>query len=87
MVTIHTNMSKMVNLHVHVEPVGFEINQIAIPAKQMKSENVVIDARRTIKESTQRFMEKIQTWLKKEKIKVQVAHSNKFDLFKILKAL
>ena len=77
----------MVNLHVHVAPIGFEINRIAIPAKQMKSESVVIDARRTIKGSTQGFMEKIQTWLKKEKIKAQVAHSNRFDLFKILKAL
>ncbi|MDE1813791.1 MAG: hypothetical protein KGH87_05700 [Thaumarchaeota archaeon] len=53
----------------------------------MKSESVVIDAHRTIKGSTQVFLEEIQTWLKKEKIKVQVTHSNRFDLFKILRAL
>ena len=67
MVTIHTNMSKMVNLHVHVEPVGFEINQIAIPAKQMKSENVVIDARRTIKGSSSRVHGKNSNSSKKRK--------------------
>jgi len=88
MITIHTNMSKIVNLRVHVAPVGFEIDRIAIPAKQMKADRVwLLMHAEPSKDQAQGFMEKIRTQLKKEKIEVQVAHSNRFDLFKILKAL
>jgi len=88
MVTIHTNMSKIVNLRVHVAPVGFEIDRIAIPAKQMKADRVwLLMHEGPSKDQAQGYMEKIRAQLKKEKIEVQIAHSNRFDLFNILKAL
>ncbi|MDE1769224.1 MAG: hypothetical protein KGI28_01545 [Thaumarchaeota archaeon] len=87
MVTIHTNMS-IVNLRVHVAPVGFEIDRIAIPAKQMKADRVwLLMHEEPSKDRAQGFMEKIKAQLKKEKIEVQVSHSNRFDLFKLLRAL
>ena len=88
MITIHTNMNKIVNLRVHVAPVGFEIDRIAIPAKQMKADRVwLLMHEGPSKDQAQGYMEKIRTQLKKEKIEVQIAHSNRFDLFNILKAL
>src|SRR6478736_7639806 len=88
MVTKHTNMSNIVNLRVHVAPVGFEIYRIALAAKQMKADRVwLLMHTEPSKERAQGFMEKIKAQLKKEKIEVQVAHSNRFDLFKLLRAL
>ena len=81
-------MSKIVNLRIHIAPVGFEIDRIAIPAKQMKADRVwLIMHEEPSKDRAQGFMEKIKTQLKKEKIEVQIAHSNRFDLFKILKTV
>jgi hypothetical protein len=88
MVTKHTNMSNIVNLRVHVAPVGFEIDRIAIPAKQMKADRVwLLMHEGQTKDRALGFMEKIKAQLKKEKIEVQIAYSNRFDLFKLLRAL
>ena len=88
MITIHTNMTNIVNLRVHVAPVGFEIDRIAIPAKQMKADRVwLLMHEEPSKDRAQGFMEKIKSQLKKEKIEVQISHSNRFDLFKLLRAL
>ena len=88
MVTKHTNMSNIVNLRVHVAPVGFEIDRIALAAKQMKADRVwLLMHTEPSKDRAQGFMEKIKAHLKKEKIEVQIAHSNRFDLFKLLRAL
>lgn len=88
MVTKHTNMSNIVNLRVHVAPVGFEIDRIALAAKQMKADRVwLLMHTEPSKDRAQGFMEKIKAQLKKEKIEVQIAHSNRFDLFKLLRAL
>ncbi len=88
MITKHTNMSNIVNLRVHVAPVGFEIDRIALAAKQMKADRVwLLMHTEPSKDRAQGFMEKIKAQLKKEKIEVQVAHSNRFDLFKLLRAL
>ena len=86
--TIHTIMTKIVNLRVHIAPVGFEIDRIAIPAKQMKADRVwlLMHAEPT-KDRAHGFMEKIRTQLKKEKIDVQITNSDRFDLFKLLKAI
>ena len=88
MITIHTNMSKIVNLRVHIAPVGFEIDRIAIPAKQMKADRVwLVMHEDPSKDRAQGFMEKIKSQLKKEKIEVKITNANRFDLFKILRAL
>ncbi len=86
--TIHTNMSKIVNLRVHVAPVGFEIDRIAIPAKQMKADRVWLVMHDEVsKDRAYGYMEKIRTQLKKEKIEVKITYSNRSDLFKLLRTL
>ncbi|OLD28909.1 MAG: hypothetical protein E6K87_02005 [Thaumarchaeota archaeon] len=88
MLTIHTIMSHIVNLRVHIAPVGFEIDRIALSARQMRADRVwlLMHADPT-KDRAQSYMEKIKVQLKKEKIAVQVAYTDRFDLFKILKAV
>ncbi len=86
--TIHTIMSKIVNLRVHVAPVGFEIDRIAIPAKQMKADRVWLVMHEDVsKDRAQGYMEKIKAQLKKEKIEVKIAYSDRSDLFKLLRTL
>ena len=88
MQTIHTVMSKIVNLRVHVAPVGFEIDRIAIPAKQMKADRVWLVMHDEVsKDRAHGYMEKIRTQLKKEKIEVKITYSNRSDLFKLLRTL
>ncbi len=62
MITKHTNMSNIVNLRIHIAPVGFEIDRIAIPAKQMKADRVwLLMHEEPSKDRAQGFMEKIKT--------------------------
>lgn len=86
--TIHNIMSTIVNLRVHIAPVGFEIDRIAITAKQMKADRVwLLMHGEPTKDRAQGYMEKIRVQLRKEKIEVCVEYSDRFDLFKILKSV
>lgn len=88
MYTIHTIMNNIVNLRVHIAPVGFEIDRIALAAKQMKADRVwLLMHGDPARERAQGYMEKIRSQLKKEKIEVQVVYSDRFNLFKILKSV
>src|SRR5579885_2141707 len=87
MLTIH-NIMTIVNLRVHIAPVGFEIDRIAIPAKQMKADRVWLVMHEDVsKDRAQGYMEKIRMQLKKEKIEVKIAYSDRSDLFKLLRTL
>src|SRR5207245_11633393 len=86
MQTKHTIKSNIVNLHVHIATVGFEIDRIAIPAKQMKADRVwLLMHFDPAKDRAVGYMEKIRALLKKEKIDVNLAYTDRFDLFKILR--
>jgi hypothetical protein len=81
-------MMNIGNLRVHIAPVGFEIDRIAIPAKQMKADKVWLLMHGDLaKDKAQGYMEKIRFQLKKEKIEVQVEYTDRFSLFKILKSV
>ncbi len=87
MQTIHT-MTNIANLRVHIAPVGFEIDRIAIAAKQMKADRVwLLMHGDPAKDRAQGYMEKIRYQLKKEKIEVHIGYTDRFNLFKILKSV
>ena len=87
MQTIHTIMN-IGSLRVHIAPVGFEIDRIAITAKQMKADRVwLLMHGDPAKDRAQGYMEKIRSQLKKEKIEVHVEYTDRFSLFKILKSV
>ncbi|MGI0068725.1 MAG: DUF6293 family protein, partial [Nitrosopumilaceae archaeon] len=88
MQTIHTVMSNIANLRVHIAPVGFEIDRIAIAAKQMKADRVwLLMHGDPTKDRAQGYMEKIRSQLKKEKIEVHIGYTDRFNLFKILRSV
>jgi len=81
-------MSNMANLRVHIAPVGFEIDRIVIPAKQMKADKVWLLIHDSPSEDKAiQYLQKIEKGLKKEKIQVQKELVNRLDLFKIIKTV
>jgi hypothetical protein len=81
-------MNSIVNLRIHIAPVGFEIDRIAIAAKQMRADRVwLLMHEDPSKDRAQDYMEKIRSQLKKEKIEVDVEYTDRFNLFKILKSV
>lgn len=78
----------LTNLRVHVAPVGFEIDRIVIPAKEMKADKVwLLVHDNPHEDKATPFVEKIQKQLKKAKIKVEMEYHNRLDLFKIIKSV
>ena len=78
----------LTNLRVHIAPVGFEIDRIVLPAKQMKADKIWLLVHDNPNEDKATpFIEKIQKQLKKEKIKVVKEHHNRLDLFQIIKTV
>ena len=81
-------MANMVNLRVHIAPVGFEIDRIVISAKRMKADKVwLLVHENPSQDKATRFIEKIQKELKKAKIHVELLSHNRLDLFKIIKSV
>jgi len=73
---------------VHIAPVGFEIDRIVIPAKNMKADKVwLLIHDNPSEDKAGPFVEKIKSQLKKEKITVVIERHNRLDLFKIIKSI
>ena len=86
--TLDTIMSSMANLRVHIAPVGFEIDRIVIPAKEMRADKVWLLVHDIPSEDKARsHLEKIQNQLKKINVKTEILRVNRLDLFKIIKAV
>jgi len=81
-------MSGIANLRVHIAPVGFEIDRIVIPAKEMKVDRVwLLVHDNTAEDKGRPYVEKIQNQLKKADIKVEISKVNRLELFKIIRAV
>ena len=86
--TIGTIMKDMVNLRIHIAPVGFEIDRIIIPAVRMKADKVWLIAHDTIAEDkSNKYRQKIEKELEKKGIKTEIAYANRLRLFPIIKAV
>ena len=85
---IHTIMPGLENLRIHIAPVGFEIDRIVIPAKNLKADKVWLMVHENPSEDKAGpYVKKIQDLLKKEKIKVVIEYHNRLDLFKIIRSI
>jgi len=81
-------MPNLTNLRVHIAPVGFEIDRIVIPAKNMKADKVWLLVHDNASEDKAGpYVEKIKKQLNKEKIKVVIERHDRMDLFKIIKSV
>jgi len=85
--TDHTIMS-LTNLRVHIAPVGFEIDRIVLPAKEMKADKIwLLVHDKPNEDKATPFVEKIQKQLKKTNIKVVKEYHDRLDLFQIIKTV
>jgi len=81
-------MSSLKNLRVHIAPVGFEIDRIVIPAKNLKADKVwLLIHENASEDKAGPFVEKIKKQLSKQKIKVVLERHNRLDLFNIIKSI
>ena len=85
--TIDT-MKDIVNLRIHIAPVGFEIDRIIIPAVRMKADKVWLVAHDAIAEDkASKYRQKIEKELEEKGIKTEIAYANRMMLFPIIKAV
>ncbi len=86
--TVHTIMSKLTNLRVHVAPVGFEVDRVVIPAVEMKADKVwLLVHENPSEDKATPFVEKVKKGLRKEEIQVEVGFHNRLDLFQIIRSV
>jgi len=86
--TIDTIMKNIVNLRIHIAPVGFEIDRIIIPATSQKADKVWLIAHDNISEDkAAKYREKIEKELEQKGIKTEVAYANRLRLFPIIKTV
>lgn len=81
-------MTNLTRLRIHIAPVGFEIDRIVLPAKQMKADKIwLIRDENPATEKAGTYITKITADLKKDNIEVKTVGSNRNDIFKILKTV
>jgi len=86
--TIDTIMKNIVNLRIHIAPVGFEIDRIIIPATSQKADKVWLIAHDNVSEDkAAKYREKIEKELEQKGIKTEVAYANRLRLFPIIKTV
>ena len=79
--TIDTIMKNIVNLRIHIAPVGFEIDRIIIPATSQKADKVWLIAHDNVSEDKAvKYREKIEKELEQKGIKTEVAYANRLRL-------
>ena len=87
---MHTvdTMKDIVNLRVHIAPVGFEIDRIVIPAVEMKADKVWLIAHDNVDEDkATKYREKAEKRLEQKGIKTEIAYANRLRLFPIIKVI
>jgi len=81
-------MESMLNLRIHIAPVGFEIDRIVIPAVKLKADLVYLIVHDNLSDDkAQRYHIEIQKQLKKKKIKTKTVYANRFRLFGIIRVI
>ena len=87
MLTVHT-MESMLNLRVHIAPVGFEIDRVVVPATKMKADLVYLIADENIAtDKSTKFQTEIIKKLKRKKIDTKVVYANRLQLFDIIRVV
>ena len=86
--TIDTIMKSIVNLRVHIAPVGFEVDRIVIPALDQKADKVWLIAHDNVSEDMSvKYRAKAEKELEKNGIKVEIVYANRLRLSPIIKAV
>jgi hypothetical protein len=86
--TIDTDMPEITDLRIHIAPVGYEIDRVVLPAKNLKADKVylLVHENKSQDKATS-FYETITKQLKKQNIEVALEYHNRLDLFAIIKSV
>ena len=88
--SMHTEATKMTisNLRIHIAPVGYELDRIVLPAKQMRADKVILLVHSNPSEDkATKFYEKISEQLTAANIEVVKEYHNRTSLFEIIKSV
>ena len=78
----------LVNLRIHIAPVGYEIDRIVLPAQKMKADKVFLMIHdNPSKDRAIAFYEKIQKQLKKQNIEVELKPHDRQNVFSVIKTV
>ena len=81
-------MKSIVNLRVHIAPVGFEVDRIVIPALDQKADKVWLIAHDNVSEDMSvKYRTKVEKDLEKNGIKIEIAYANRLRLSPIIKTV
>ena len=81
-------MSNNLKLRVHIAPVGFEVDRIVIPAKEMRADRVwLIGHDQRSSDKARPFLEKVRKILEKNNIEVKEANADRYKLFDIVRVV
>lgn len=88
MFTIHTIMTNLEKLRVHVAPVGFEIDRVVLPAQKMKADKIwLLRHSNRSEDKALDYLRQIEEQCKKSKIEVEYSGSDRDDVFDILRSV
>lgn len=81
-------MTKLTRLRVHVCPIGYEIDRIVESAIQLRADRVwLIIEKNQSQEKASKFISKVESLLKQNKIEVKIKGVSRNDLFDNLKGI
>ena len=86
--TVDTKASKIPNLRVHIAPVGYEIDRIILPAREMRADKVVLLVHdKPNEDRAVQFYEKISLALEESGVEVTKEYHDRLDLFGIIRTV
>jgi len=81
-------MTNLTNLRIHIAPVGYEIDRIVLPAKEMKADKVFLLVHENPSEDkATKFYDNIVKKLQKLNIETEKVYHNRLNLFQIIKSV
>lgn len=81
-------MSVIPNLRVHIAPVGYEVDRVVLPARELRADKVILLVHNMPNEDKAvRFYERISAQLAKSNIEVIKEYHNRRNLFAIIKTV
>ena len=84
----HTIMTNLTNLRIHIAPVGYEIDRIVLPAKEMKADKVFLLVHENPSEDkATKFYDNVVKKLQKLNIETEKVYHNRLNLFQIIKSV
>ena len=81
-------MTNLTNLRIHIAPVGYEIDRVVLPAKEMKADKVFLLVHENPSEDkATKFYDNIVKKLQKLNIETEKVYHNRLNLFQIIKSV